>query len=136
MGELSYVSIGVGYTLPFSLAAAPWIDAHKLSERLNDIGIPGIEFRPIYYKPFYGQFKNENVAGVQVYIRDAANAPLSIIQFYVMQELASGIPVLENVMLRCHPSIGITVRSTDTPAPKRPSLFRYSASSPGVSPYI
>ncbi len=92
MGELSYVSIGVGYTLPFSLAAAPWIDAQKLSERLNDIGIPGIEFRPIYYKPFYGQFKNDNVAGVQVYIKDAANAPLSIIQFYVMQELASMYP--------------------------------------------
>ena len=92
MGELSYVSIGVGYTLPFSLAAAPWIDAQKLAERLNDIDISGVEFRPIYYKPFYGQFKNENVAGIQIYIRDPVNAPLSILQFYIMQELASMYP--------------------------------------------
>lgn len=92
MGELGYVSIGVGYTLPFSTAAAPWIDAQKLTDRLNHLDIQGVEFRPIYYKPFYGQNSGTNVAGVQIYVRDEGKAPLSLIQFYVMQELAAMYP--------------------------------------------
>lgn len=92
MGELDYVSIGVGYTLPFSLTGAPWIDAAALSERLNAIGLDGVEFRPIYFKPFYAMFKGENLGGVQIYIRKRATAPLSIIQFYIMQELAALYP--------------------------------------------
>ncbi len=89
MGELDYVSIGVGYTLPFSLAGAPWIDAPALAERLNALGLDGVEFRPIYYKPFYAMYKGENLAGVQIYANDKSQAPLSILQFYIMQELAA-----------------------------------------------
>ena len=92
MGELDYVSIGVGYTLPFSLAGAPWIDATSLAERLNDLHIDGVEFRAIYFKPFYAMFKGENLGGVQIYIRKRTSSPLSIIQFYIMQELASLYP--------------------------------------------
>lgn len=92
MGELDYVSIGVGYTLPFSLAGAPWIDASSLAERLNNLHIEGVEFRAIYFKPFYAMFKGENLGGVQIYIRKQTSAPLSIIQFYIMQELASLYP--------------------------------------------
>ncbi len=92
MGELDYVSIGVGYTLPFSLTGAPWIDATALSDRLNAIGLDGVEFRPIYFKPFYTMFKGENLGGIQIYVRERATAPLSIIQFYIMQELAALYP--------------------------------------------
>jgi len=92
MGELDYVSIGVGYTLPFSLTGAPWIDAPTLADRLNALGIEGVEFRPIYFKPFYAMFKGENLGGVQIYVRDKAKAPLSILQFYIMQELAALYP--------------------------------------------
>lgn len=92
MGELDYVSIGVGYTLPFKLAGATWIDAQKLSDRLTSLKIPGVEFRPIHYKPFYAIFKGENLHGVEVYVRDASAAPLTLIQFYIMQELAVMYP--------------------------------------------
>lgn len=92
MGELDYVSIGVGYTLPFKLAGATWIDAQKLSDRLTSLRIPGVEFRPIHYKPFYAIFKGENLHGVEVYVRDASAAPLTLIQFYIMQELAALYP--------------------------------------------
>lgn len=92
MGELDYVSIGVGYTLPFALTGAQWIDAQVLADALTALRIPGVEFRPIHYKPFYALFKGENLGGVQIYIRDAASAPLSLIQFYVMQELARLYP--------------------------------------------
>lgn len=92
MGELDYVSIGVGYTLPFKLAGATWIDAQKLSDSLTALKIPGVEFRPIHYKPFYAIFKGENLHGVEVYVRDASAAPLTLIQFYIMQELAALYP--------------------------------------------
>lgn len=92
MGELDYVSIGVGYTLPFGLAGAPWIDADKLAARLDNLGIPGVEFRPLHYKPYFGMFKSENVGGVQIYITDPARAPLTLLQFYIMQELAEMYP--------------------------------------------
>lgn len=92
MGELDYVSIGVGYTLPFGLTGAQWIDAQALADALTALDIPGVEFRPIHYKPFYAIFKGENLGGVQIYVRDAQAAPLSLIQFYVMQELARLYP--------------------------------------------
>ncbi|MCM1077642.1 MAG: DUF1343 domain-containing protein [Bacteroides sp.] len=92
MGELDFVSIGVGYTLPFKVAGAPWIDAQALTDSLSSLNIPGIEFRPLYYKPFYAMFKGENLGGVEIYVTDEAKAPLSLIQFYIMQELAEMYP--------------------------------------------
>lgn len=92
MGELDYVSIGVGYTLPFYLTAAKWIDADPLCERLTALELPGVEFRPIHYKPFYSMFKGENLNGVQIYVTDPEAAQLTLIQFYIMQELAGMYP--------------------------------------------
>ena len=91
-GELDYLSIGVGYTMPFRTFAAPWIDASKFAARMQSLNIPGIEFRPIHYKPFYGLFKGQNIQGVEVYVTDFDAAPLTLIQFYVMQELADMYP--------------------------------------------
>lgn len=92
LGELYYVNIGVGYTLPFKLVAADWIDAAELSRRLNGLDIPGVMFRPIHIKPFYSTGKDQNLQGVEIYVTDAQAAPLTLIQFYVLQELADMYP--------------------------------------------
>lgn len=92
LGELYCISIGVGYTLPFKMVAAPWIDGQELSRRLNALKIPGIQFRPISAKPFYSTFKGENVSGVEIYVTDKEQAPLALTQFYIMQELADMYP--------------------------------------------
>lgn len=89
LGELGYVSIGVGYTIPFQMFAAAWIDANRLAEALNKLNVPGVEFRPMYLKPFYAVGKGEQLQGVQVHLMDFQKAPLSDIQFLVMQEIAS-----------------------------------------------
>lgn len=91
-GELGTISIGVGYTMPFQLFAAEWIDAEKLSQRLNALNLPGIAFRPIHYTPFYGTGKGTRLQGVQVHITHRDKATLSEVQFYVIQELASLYP--------------------------------------------
>lgn len=92
VGEFSYLSIGVGYTVPFKLFAAPWINAEELTKKMNDLKLPGIIFRPIYYKPFYGAYKGENIQGVQFYITDYKIAPLTEIQFYAIQEIIALYP--------------------------------------------
>lgn len=92
LGELGYVSIGVGYTIPFQLFGAEWIEADKLADRLNGLEIPGVVFRPIYFKPFYGYGQGTQLEGVQVHILDYEAAPLSEVQFYVMQEIAALYP--------------------------------------------
>lgn len=92
LGELGYMSIGVGYTLPFKIFAADWIDAEALAKNLNARGIPGMNFRPIHIKPFYSVGQGQNMGGVELYITDLEAAPLSLVQFYVMDELARMYP--------------------------------------------
>lgn len=87
VGELGVLSIGVGYTLPFHLFGAEWIDAEKLASNLNELMLPGVHFRPIHYKPFYSFGKGEQLQGVQFHITDYKNVALTEIQFYVIQEL-------------------------------------------------
>lgn len=92
LGELNYMNIGVGYTLPFKLFCQSWVNADELAKALNDLKIPGVMFRPIHIKPFYAFAKGEQLQGVELYITDAQAAPLSLIQFYVMQEIARLYP--------------------------------------------
>ena len=92
LGELGYMSIGVGYTLPFQMVAAQWINAAEFADALNALALPGVTFRPINIKPFYSVGKGENMGGVQIYITDYAKAHLTSIQFYIMQEVARMYP--------------------------------------------
>lgn len=92
LGELDYMSIGVGYTMPFRCFAAEWVDATKLADALTNLHIPGVAFRPMHYKPYYGLNKGVNIHGVELYITDYDQAPLTLIQFYVMETVAKMYP--------------------------------------------
>jgi uncharacterized protein YbbC (DUF1343 family) len=92
LGELGYLSIGVGYTIPFQMFAASWIKADELVGNLNQLNLPGVTFRPMHLKPFYSVGKGEHLQGVQVHITNFRKAALSDIQFYVMQEIATLYP--------------------------------------------
>lgn len=92
VGELGYLSIGVGYTIPFQMFAAEWIKAEELSTALNRLDLPGIRFRPIHLKPFYSVGHGTQLQGVQVHILNYEKARLGEIQFYVMQEIARLYP--------------------------------------------
>ena len=72
MGELHTVNEGVGYTLPFEIVGAPWIDGTKFADELNSRGIPGVKFRPISYKPAYFAFEGKNCSGAHIYIMDVS----------------------------------------------------------------
>lgn len=85
MGELGVFSEGVGYTLPFELFAAEWIEERALAENMNALDIPGVEFRPIVFKPFYGRDKGKTLHGVQIHFSDFSKANLMSLQYYFMQ---------------------------------------------------
>ena len=85
IGEMGFLNIGVGYTLPFQVMAATWANAVQLTDALNVKNLPGIAFRPIVFKPLFGSLKGQNVQGVQIFITDYDKARLSEIQFHVIE---------------------------------------------------
>lgn len=84
-GEFGHLNTGVGYTIPFETFAAEWVDADALKERLDSYKIPGVAFRTIHYKPIAGSKKGLLLHGVQLIFTDWEKAPVSLVQFYVMQ---------------------------------------------------
>ena len=80
-----YLNIGIGYTLPFEVFAAEWIDADRLKARLDSYNIPGTAFRTIHFKPFSGSSQGKLVHGVQYHYTDFDAACCTLTQFYVMQ---------------------------------------------------
>ncbi len=86
LGELIPINIGIGYTLPFQLFGAEWIDAHKMAEAMNALSLKGVIFRPIYYKPYYSKQANNLLGGVQFFLTEPEKVNLMSIQFLFLQE--------------------------------------------------
>ena len=92
-GELyGFMDIGIGYTLPFQVFGATWLDPDKLKARLESYRLPGISFRTIWYKPIAGSRKGELVKGLQYFFTDYEEARVTETQFYVMQAVAELYP--------------------------------------------
>ena len=85
MGELGYFSEGVGYTIPFETFAADWIDGEVFAQRMNELKLKGVIFRPITFKPYYGKSKDKTLHGVQLYIINPSKVNLMSLQFLLMQ---------------------------------------------------
>ena len=92
-GELyGFMNIGIGYTLPFQVFGALWLDPDKLKERLESYGLQGISFRTIWYKPYFGSLAGKLVKGLQFFFTDYEKARLTDTQFFVMQAVAELYP--------------------------------------------
>lgn len=92
-GELyGFLNIGVGYTLPFQLFGATWIEPDALKARLDSYNLPGVEFRTIWYKPISGSLKGQLVKGLQYFFTDFEAALITETQFHVMQAIAELYP--------------------------------------------
>lgn len=92
-GELyGFMNIGVGYTLPFQVFGALWIEPEELKAKLESYDIPGVSFRTIWYKPFSGSLKGQLVRGLQFFYTDYEAARLTEVQFMVMQAVAELYP--------------------------------------------
>lgn len=87
LGELSqYMFIGIGYTQPFQLFGAEWIpDPVQFADSLNALQMPGVRFRPMTVKPFYGGYKDKQIHGVQAYITDWEALAVTEVGFQVIE---------------------------------------------------
>lgn len=92
-GELyGFMNIGIGYTLPFQVFGATWLDPVKLLEKMESYALEGVSFRTIWFKPFSGSQKGELVGGLQFFFTDYEKARITEVQFYVMQAVAELYP--------------------------------------------
>lgn len=82
--EGTNISEGRGTTAPFEIIGAPFIEAEKLAEEMNRMKLPGVVFRPVYFKPSFSKFRDEQCGGVQLHVLDRR----------ALQPLATGVQLL------------------------------------------
>lgn len=92
LGELRLVSIGIGYTLPFKLVGAPWINAEQFALNLNNQKFPGVWFQPFYFKPMFGRFAKLDCQGVLIVVTDPLKFKPMSTQYLILGMLKSLYP--------------------------------------------
>lgn len=92
LGEMKLVNIGIGYTLPFKVVGAPWIEAKSFAGKLNAQNFPGVHFEPFCYRPFYGRFAKENCQGVLIVVTDPLRYKPVSTQYLLLGMLKSLYP--------------------------------------------
>jgi uncharacterized protein YbbC (DUF1343 family) len=70
LAEGTNLSEGRGTTKPFEYIGAPWIDAEDLAQGLNDLDLPGVRFRPVYFVPTFSKYQEQPCQGVHIYVQD------------------------------------------------------------------
>ncbi len=68
--EGTNVSEGRGTTKPFELIGAPFINATELASELNELKLPGVDFRAASFTPSFSKHAGELTHGVQIHVTD------------------------------------------------------------------
>lgn len=92
IGELQFVNIGIGYTLPFKVVAAPWIQADQFASQLNAQKFPGVHFTPFYFSPVYGRYVKQECQGVLIVVTDPLTFKPVSTQYLLLGMLKSLYP--------------------------------------------
>jgi uncharacterized protein YbbC (DUF1343 family) len=92
MGNLSLVSIGIGYTLPFKVVGAPWIKGREFADKLNAQNLPGVKFLPFHFTPQYGLYKGEVCQGILIVIADRHSYKPVQVQSFILGVIKSMYP--------------------------------------------
>ena len=90
--EGTNVSEGRGTTKPFELIGAPWVDAYALAERLNDVTLPGVRFRPVFFVPTASKYVHQQCGGVQIHLTDRSSVQPVLVGLHVLKTLHDMYP--------------------------------------------
>ncbi|HEY4102690.1 MAG TPA: DUF1343 domain-containing protein [Polyangiaceae bacterium] len=69
--EGTNLSEGRGTTAPFQLVGAPFLDGEALAEALVASGAPGVQVRPIAFRPTFEKHAGETCRGVMLHVTNA-----------------------------------------------------------------
>ncbi len=87
-GELGGISNGVGYPQPFDLIGARWVRGDQLLQQLKKpLQSLNLDLHPIRFRPMYGNLKDVNCEGVQLFINPQRAKNLVEINFYALKAL-------------------------------------------------
>ena len=90
--EGTNLSEGRGTTKPFEYVGAPWIDAERLADQLNDLSLPGVRFRPVYFVPTFSKHQGQPCQGVQVYVQDRGQFRPIETGLHILRQIKSMYP--------------------------------------------
>jgi uncharacterized protein YbbC (DUF1343 family) len=68
--EGTNLSEGRGTTKPFEFFGAPWVDGFVLAKKLNDLKLPGVKFREVWFTPTFSKFAAKQCGGCQLHVVD------------------------------------------------------------------
>jgi uncharacterized protein YbbC (DUF1343 family) len=68
--EGTQMSEGRGTTRPFELVGAPYIDASRYAQALNELELPGVYFRACGFQPTFQKHAGITCGGVQIHVLD------------------------------------------------------------------
>lgn len=68
--EGTNVSEGRGTPNPFEVFGAPWINGALLTKTLNDLKLPGVQFREARFVPSFSKYQGQICQGVQIHVTD------------------------------------------------------------------
>ncbi len=68
--EGTNLSEGRGTTRPFEIVGAPWIEPNTLAKHLQGIGLPGVVFRPLWFRPTFQKHAGQTCGGIQIHVED------------------------------------------------------------------
>jgi hypothetical protein len=66
--EGTNISEGRGTTKPFELVGAPWAEPQSVSNALNGLGLPGVQFRPALFEPTFHKHAAQPCGGCQIHV--------------------------------------------------------------------
>ncbi len=66
--EGTNLSEGRGTTQPFEIFGAPWVNGFVLAKKLNELHLPGVKFREVWFSPTFSKFQGKQCRGVQLHI--------------------------------------------------------------------
>jgi len=70
--EGTMLSEGRGTTRPFETLGAPYVDPYALATALEEEGLPGCVFRPLYFEPTFQKYARQACGGVFMHVTDRA----------------------------------------------------------------
>jgi len=68
LSEGTNLSEGRGTCRPFEQFGAPWLDGDRLARELNQQKLPGVRFRPVWFRPSFDKHQGVTCGGAMIHV--------------------------------------------------------------------